>query len=110
MGARFLPAAAKKGAISSLVSSAGSRPTEWLFLRRSVRAGRHAWMISIPKKVVSKSVRRSRIKRLVKEAVRALRLQPPPAEQWRFMVKSDPPKLIRMSDVVVVVGKLVESK
>lgn len=110
MGAKCLLAAAKRGVISSLSSSSPPRSSGWLALYRSPRIGRHAWVISIPKKVVAKSVRRSRVRRLIREAARALVIDPPMTEVWRFAVKADPPKTIGMSEVLVAMAKLVDKK
>jgi ribonuclease P protein component len=67
-------------------------------------------MISVPKKAVSKSVRRSRIKRLVREAMRMLKIDPQADTGWRFSVKRNPAESISMQEVALAIKELVNQK
>lgn len=107
MGAKCLPAAAKKDAISS-PPKPFQPPRGWLGLYRVARTGRHAWVISVPKKIIPTSVRRSRLRRLIREAARKLGVAPPDPEMWRFAVRRDPSKGIKTAEVVSIMAELIE--
>lgn len=112
MAVESLPAAAKKGAISSPTPKSKTAVlTHWLTLYRNPRNGsKYSWVIGVPKKAVPKSVRRSRLKRLVREALRVLKAQPEDGICWKFSVKRNPAENIQMSDVAAVVKTLIDQK
>lgn len=108
MGGTSLPVAAKRAAVSSPRKTAPGRLAGWVRLYRIERFGGHSWVVSIPKKVIPTSVRRSRLKRLIREAMRQTGLSPAVTETWRFVVRADPPKEIRTQEVIAAILSLVK--
>ena len=107
MGGTSSPAAAKRAVVSSPRKTEPGRLAGWVRLYRTERFGGHPWVVSIPKKVIPTSVRRSRLKRLIREAMRQTGLSPSAAETWRFVVRADPTKDIRTQDVAKTILALV---
>jgi ribonuclease P protein component len=56
------------------------------------------------------AVRRSRVKRLIRESVRSARLEPPPGRAFRFVVRSDVPPGLRMPDAKKLIEALVHEQ
>jgi RNase P protein component len=110
MGGTSWHAAVKRDARSSLRKTDPRRPAGWIGLYRTERFGGHPWVVSIPKKVIPTSVRRSRLKRLIREAMRETGFVPGPTETWKFAVRANPNHDIRMKDVAAALVALVEQK
>jgi ribonuclease P protein component len=64
-------------------------------------------VISVPRRAVPLAVRRSRVKRLIRESLRAAALTPPPGQAFRFTVRSDAPRGLRMPEAKKLIEALI---
>lgn len=90
------------------MKSAGRVP--WLAFKIAASPANRKLIISIPKRVVPLSVRRSRLKRLIREAVRRVDDIPPQGAAFHFIVRSAAPQDVDLSGVYPLVRDLIRGK
>jgi len=74
-------------------------PESWVLLKVASKKTKHAVVIEVSKKVMPLSTDRSRVKRLIREALRLGSHRPPKGSQWRLIVRKKIPKDTKMQDV-----------
>jgi len=72
---------------------------EWIAVRKRPAASGHPLLIRIPKQVIKTSVHRNRIRRLIREAMRAEGLCPAKGAQWQIKVMRPLPAKTKMQQV-----------
>jgi ribonuclease P protein component len=85
---------------------AGNKQTPWFRVKEvPSKAIKSSFVISIPKNVVSLSTRRSRIKRLIKNAMRERTETPSQGSVWNILVMKQIPKEAKLKDVKAALEK-----
>lgn len=82
----------------------------WLALKIVPLAHGHSVLLSIPKKAVPLSTRRSRLKRLIRESLRLNGWNPPQAMAYHLIVRGPLPERLKRADVDDLLGRLVADK
>lgn len=79
----------------------------WLRVKIDERKSPNALVISVPKRVVPLSTRRSRLKRLIREAFRLSGAKFPNESAYHFTVNEFPRSELKMQDVLAVIKVLL---
>jgi len=83
-------------------------PQTWLALKIVPNASGRRLVLSIPKRAVPLSTRRSRLKRLIRESIRIHGWVPPAGKAFNVIVRSASPKEVGRGDVDLLLGPLIE--
>jgi len=79
----------------------------WLALKIVPKARGHSLLLSIPKKAVPLSTRRSRLKRLIRESLRIHRWNPPEGKAYHLIVRGSVPDDLKRADVDELLSRLL---
>ncbi len=71
----------------------------WILIKEFAAKTGRPYVISVSKKIVPLSTKRSRIKRLIREAIRLEGIQPPEAREWNIIVKKQFSKNVKTADI-----------
>ncbi|MFT5207995.1 MAG: ribonuclease P protein component [Candidatus Omnitrophota bacterium] len=72
---------------------------QWILIKEFTAKTGRPFVISISKKTVPLSTKRSRIKRLIREAIRLEGIKPPEAKEWNIIVKKQFSEDVKTVDI-----------